>query len=120
MAGYQLQFTLLHSQGVPRLVYENCFSVLSYIQAAADESSSDGQASLGLILEKWYADDMACGCYISIHSPRWHFPTPQLPDVLPQAHNCPQPALFLPQRSISSAVTFNDPLLPSHPVLCKL
>lgn len=30
----------------------DCFSVVSNVQAAADENRSDGQASLGLILEK--------------------------------------------------------------------
>lgn len=33
-------------------VDENCFSAVSYTQAAANESRGDGQASLGLIPEK--------------------------------------------------------------------
>lgn len=33
--------------------WENCFPVVSYTQAAVDGSSSDGQASLGLIFKKW-------------------------------------------------------------------
>lgn len=44
------------SKGSPnmwlRLVCDDCFSVISYVQAAADESRSDGQASLAFILKK--------------------------------------------------------------------
>lgn len=86
----------------------------SNTQAAADESGSDGQASLGLMLGKWQADDTGCGCDITLHS-LWHFSAPQFPPPhthsapgtsLPSACPLPVPAL------IFSAMTSEDSLLP--------
>lgn len=88
-------------------VCEDCFSVGSNTQAAADESGSDGQASLGLMLGKWQADDTGCGCDITLHS-LWHFSAPQFPP--PPYTLCTRhiTALRLPSSRPSSHLLCHD------------